>query len=69
MQTKATDQKFENWLAFEHLCEKHHEGKHKEGRELKKQNLFLNPQKWSCPELAGTHTVLKASHDSWLKMK
>lgn len=45
MQTEATDQKFENWLASEHLCEKHHGGKHKEVRELKKQNLVLNQQK------------------------
>lgn len=45
MQTEATDQKFENWLASEHLHEKHHEGKHKEVKELKKENLVLNPQK------------------------
>lgn len=45
MQTEATDQKFENWLASEHLHEKHQEGKYKEVREVKKQNLVLNPQK------------------------
>lgn len=45
MQTEATDQKFENCLASEHLREKHHEGKHQEVRELKKQNLVLNQQK------------------------
>lgn len=32
MQTDATDQKFENWLASEHLQEKHHEMKYKEVR-------------------------------------
>lgn len=54
MQTEATNQKYENRLASEHLREKHHERKHKEVRELKKQNLILNPQKQSCPELLGT---------------
>lgn len=32
MQTDATDQKFENWLASEYLQEKHHEVKYKEVR-------------------------------------
>lgn len=48
MQTDATDQQFENWLASEHLHEKHHEVKYKEVRELKKQSC-PQPEKAKLP--------------------